>query len=197
MQLAGTHAGARRAGRVGAPNLSELRRRRPHRRVDPGMPAGAPGLAGARCNARRRCAAPVPGAHVRRSAASPGTRRGPCRPSAPRTCSHWAPGPGVKITSAPSARTVSSNARQNLASRSRSTNWTRRPCSPSTGSRFSACWATQVPLGLGVTPTRWTRRVSSSMKNNTYSRRSQMVSTVEKSQARIRRPAGAETPATS
>src|SRR5919198_366906 len=86
---------------------------------------------------------------------------------------------GVSTTSAPSQRKTSSNARQNLASRSRSTNWTRRPRSPSTSSRLRACWATQAPSGLAVTPARWTRRVSSSMKNSTYSRRSQTVSTVK------------------
>ena len=48
-----------------------------------------------------------------------------------------------------------------------------------------ACWVTQAALGLAVTPARWTRRVPSSMKNNTYSRRSQTVSTVKKSQATI------------
>jgi hypothetical protein len=36
------------------------------------------------------------------------------------------------------------------------------------------------PVGMAVTPARWTCRVSSSMKNSTYSRRSQMVSTVKK-----------------
>jgi hypothetical protein len=40
-------------------------------------------------------------------------------------------------------------------------------------------------VGLGVIPAKWTRRVSSSMKNSTYSRCSQTVSTVKKSQAMI------------
>jgi len=57
--------------------------------------------------------------------------------------------------------------------------------SPSTTSRLRACWVTQALLGLAVTPARWTRRVSSSMKNRTYSRRNQIVSTVKKSQATI------------
>jgi hypothetical protein len=48
-----------------------------------------------------------------------------------------------------------------------------------------ACWVIQAALGLAVTPARWTRRVSSSMKNSTYSRRSQMVSTVKRSPAMI------------
>jgi hypothetical protein len=38
---------------------------------------------------------------------------------------------------------------------------------------------------LDVTPARWTRRVASSIKNSTYSRRSQIVSTVKKSHARM------------
>jgi hypothetical protein len=42
-----------------------------------------------------------------------------------------------------------------------------------------------TPLGLAVTPARWTRRVSSSMKNSTYSRRNQMASTVKQSHATI------------
>jgi hypothetical protein len=81
----------------------------------------------------------------------------------------------------PSERNTSSKVRQNFASRSRSKKRTRRPRSPSTSSRFRACWATQAPSGLAVTPPRWTRRVSSSMKNSTYSRRSQALSTVKKS----------------
>jgi hypothetical protein len=73
----------------------------------------------------------------------------------------------------------------NLASRSRSKKRTGRLRSSNASKRLRACWVTQVPSGLAVTPARWTRRVSSSMKNNTYSRLSQTVSTVKKSQARI------------
>ena len=58
----------------------------------------------------------------------------------------------VTSTSPPSARNTASKLRQNLASRSRSTKRTCRPRSPSTRSRFRACWATQAPLGLAVTP---------------------------------------------
>jgi hypothetical protein len=47
--------------------------------------------------------------------------------------------------------------------------------------RLRACWVTQAPSGLAVTPARWTHRVSSSMKNSTSSRRSQTVSTVKES----------------
>jgi hypothetical protein len=45
--------------------------------------------------------------------------------------------------------------------------------------RFRACWVTQPPSGLAVTPARWTRRVSSSMTHSTSSRRSHTVSTVQ------------------
>src|SRR6266545_2467117 len=48
-----------------------------------------------------------------------------------------------------------------------------------------ACWVIHEPSGLVVTPARWTRRVSSSMKNSTYNRRSHTVSTVKKSHATI------------
>src|SRR6266540_1997833 len=82
-------------------------------------------------------------------------------------------------TSAPSDPKTSSNARVNFASRSRSRNRSRRPRSPSISSRLRACWATQAPSGWAVTPARQTRRVSSSMKNSTYNRRSHTVSTVK------------------
>jgi hypothetical protein len=76
-------------------------------------------------------------------------------------------------------------AAENFASWSRSTKRSRRPRSPSATSKLRACWVTQAPFGWAVTPARSTRRVSSSMKNNSYSRRSEMVSTVKKSQATI------------
>ena len=88
-------------------------------------------------------------------------------------------------TSAPSEPITSSKLRQNFVSRSRSKKRTRRPRSCNTSSRLRACWVTQAPLGLAVTPARWTRRVSSSRKHRTYSRLSRMVSTVKKSQATI------------
>jgi hypothetical protein len=47
--------------------------------------------------------------------------------------------------------------------------------SSSTATRLRACWATQAPVGLAVTPARCTRRSCSWMKN---SRRSNTVSTV-------------------
>ena len=66
---------------------------------------------------------------------------------------------GVTSTSPPSEQNTSSKLRQNLASWSRSTKRTCRPRSPSTSSRFRACWVTQRPFGWAVTPARWTRRV--------------------------------------
>ena len=42
-----------------------------------------------------------------------------------------------------------------------------------------------APFGWAVTPARWTRRVSSSMKHSTCSRRSEMASSVKKSHATI------------
>jgi hypothetical protein len=51
--------------------------------------------------------------------------------------------------------------------------------------RLRVCWVTHAPTGLAVTPERWTRRVSISMKNNTERRRKSIVSTVKKSHASI------------
>jgi hypothetical protein len=80
MQLAGTRAGDRRADRVDVPGLREPHGSRPSRRVDPAIRAGAPDAADERCNARCRRATLAPGVGVPRPVASPGTRRGPCRP---------------------------------------------------------------------------------------------------------------------
>ena len=134
---------------------------------------------------RRRPEGPARGGRARRSAASPGTRPGPSEPSARRTRSPWVPAPACGAPRRPRERNTSSKLRANFASRSRMRNRTCRPRSPSTSRRLRACWVTQAPSGLAVTPARCTRRVSSSMKNSTYSRRSQTVSTVKKSQATI------------
>jgi hypothetical protein len=57
---------------------------------------------------------------------------------------------------------------------------------PSAGiGRLRACWVTQAPSGLVVTPATWTRRVPSSMQNSTSNRRSHTVSTLKQSQAMI------------
>jgi hypothetical protein len=74
---------------------------------------------------------------------------------------------GVTSTSPPSEQNTPSKLRQNFASLSRSRKLTCRPRSPRTSSRLRACWVTQPPSGLAVTPARWTRLVSSSMKNST------------------------------
>jgi hypothetical protein len=54
-------------------------------------------------------------------------------------------------------------------------------------SRLRACCVIHAVPGLRVQPTYSTLRVAIETKNSTYSRRSQTVSTVEKSQARIAR----------
>src|SRR5215208_6098532 len=69
---------------------------------------------------------------------------------------------GVTNTLASSEQNMSSNPRQNFASRSRTRKRTRHPRSSRTSSRLRACWVTRRPLGLGVIPAKWTRRVSSS-----------------------------------
>src|SRR6266540_1040681 len=90
---------------------------------------------------------------------------------------------GVLMTRTPSPRTISSNGPENFASRSCNRN--RTSCSRSSTVRLRACWRIQTPSGLAVTPASRTRRDPCSMKNNTYSVRSQAVSTVKKSQANI------------
>jgi hypothetical protein len=92
---------------------------------------------------------------------------------------------GVNSTWAPTERNTSSKARQNLASWSRSKKPTCRPRSSSASRRLRACWATQRRWGW------WSRRPGGRggcpvrCRNSTYSRRSQTVSTVKKSQATI------------
>jgi hypothetical protein len=51
--------------------------------------------------------------------------------------------------------------------------------------RLRACWVTHSPVGFAVIPARCTRRVPCSMKNSTYRRRRNTVSTWKKSVARI------------
>ena len=48
-----------------------------------------------------------------------------------------------------------------------------------------ACWAAHHPVGCVVTPARCARRLASSTKNSTYTRRKKTVSTVKKSHATI------------
>ena len=69
--------------------------------------------------------------------------------------------------------------------------WSRSRMRKRTGSGRSAkvhvscrtCWVTHGALGFGVHPARCTRRLHNSMKNSTYTRWSQIVSTVKKSTA--------------
>jgi hypothetical protein len=65
----------------------------------------------------------------------------------------------------PSLRKISSKAAVNLLSRS----WIRNRIGSNAPVklRLRACCVTQAPLGLVVQPARWTRRLPSSMKNNT------------------------------
>ena len=90
---------------------------------------------------------------------------------------------GVRITRIASDAKTVSKVLVYFASRSRIRN-ENRSSSPAMA-RFRPCWATQDPCGLRVTPATWTRRVASSMKNSTSTRRRRIVSTQKKSQASI------------
>jgi hypothetical protein len=70
-----------------------------------------------------------------------------------------------------------------VVSRSRIRNRNRDGCSWSVQANWRACWVTHEPVGFAVQPARSTRRLASSMKNRTYRRRSEIVSTVKKSTA--------------
>jgi hypothetical protein len=61
---------------------------------------------------------------------------------------------GALMTWIPSERKTSSNSRVNLPSRSRIRKLGRTPSSSSCISRLRACWLTQPPSGLVVTPAR-------------------------------------------
>jgi hypothetical protein len=71
------------------------------------------------------------------------------------------------MTSTPSLRKTSSNARLNLASSSRSRKRGGGSLSESFQTRFRACCATQVASGFSVIPARCTRRLESSMMKST------------------------------
>ena len=83
----------------------------------------------------------------------------------------------------PSLWTMPSKARLNFVSRSWIRKRTRLPRSSRSISRLRACWAIHAALGLLVQARYSTLRVPIETKNNTYSRRSQTVSTVKKSHA--------------
>src|SRR5262245_50655240 len=91
----------------------------------------------------------------------------------------------VRMISTPSLRKTSSEACVNLLSRS----WIRKRAgvarSESDQATCRACWVVQPPSGLAEQPAKWTRRLLSSRKKSTWSRPSQSVSTVKKSQAMI------------
>ena len=70
------------------------------------------------------------------------------------------------MISIPSEANTTSKLVVNLASRSRTKN--RKPENRSARSR--ARWVTHGPVGWGVMPPRWTRRVACSMKMSTYKR---------------------------
>jgi hypothetical protein len=74
---------------------------------------------------------------------------------------------GVRITSIPSERKISSKARLNFVSRSRISSWKRRSCSPSCMTRLRACWVTQAPSGLAVQAMHSSRRLASERKKST------------------------------
>jgi hypothetical protein len=107
--------------------------------------------------------------------------------SHPRSACAFARGArtGVRMTRMPSERNTSSKLGVNLLSRSRTRKHSGCSRSASVITRLRACWVTQRSCGFAVTPPRCTRRLASSMKKSTYSRRSQTVSTVRKSQATI------------
>ena len=84
-----------------------------------------------------------------------------------------------------------SNARGNFASRSWIKNRTRSRSS-SVISRLRACCSIQAALGLLVQAKYSTRRLPIERNTSTDRRRSQIVSTVKKSQARIDSPFGSQ-----
>ena len=69
------------------------------------------------------------------------------------------------MTLAPSERNTSSKDAVNLESRSRIRNET--PEGSPFMDRFRACWVTHAASGFRVTPSIWTRREPTSMKNKT------------------------------
>ena len=66
----------------------------------------------------------------------------------------------------PSVRNTSSKLAVNFVSRSRIRNRIARELGQDE-LRLRACWVAHAPAGLAVTPEKWTRRLSSSMKNST------------------------------
>src|SRR5450759_2724352 len=83
---------------------------------------------------------------------------------------------------APWARKISSKSATNGLAPSRMRNRTDRS---EPMNRVRAGWVVHAPVGFAVIPARWTRRVSTSMKNNTYRWRHNTVFTQKKSHATI------------
>jgi hypothetical protein len=185
MQLVGTHGGGRRAGRVGVQRLGHPR---------PGWSAGSAGLAvtaaapgggGGGCKAGHRSEGPARGGRARRSAASPDTRPGPSAPAlgvrVRRGCPHRR---AEHLATLGAGHLVETAAELGVPVVDKEAHTSPAPLAQR-DRRLRACWVTQRPSGLAVTPVRCTRRVPSSMKNSTYNRSSHTVSTVNKSQVTI------------
>jgi len=179
----GTGAGGRPAGRIDARCLADPRQRRSRRPVGLARVASArPGAGDTGCRARRRSEGLVRGGGTQ-PAASPDSQRGRCGPNLPRRrvrtgrpdwCEEH-PGASEQHTSSKPGRTWRHGRGRESAPVA--------PAHPSP-SRLRACWVTQPPSGLAVTPASWTRRVASSTGARICSRRSQTVPTVKQSPAR-------------
>ena len=74
---------------------------------------------------------------------------------------------GVRMISTPIDANTASKLAVNFVSRSRTRKRTWRPASSSSAAKLRATWVTHRPVGLAVTPSRWTTRRSSSMTNST------------------------------
>jgi hypothetical protein len=180
MQLAGTHGADHRAGHVGAPEPADPRRWQSAQPAGTAAPVGAPSAADERCRARRRPEGPARGGPAQERGASPGTRRAPSGPgpSAPRPRSPWCPDRRHHhLGTLPAEHVVEAAAELRVPIAEQEPH--PAPLFAEHQQQVAGCWVTQAPSGLAVTPAKWTRRVSSSTKNSTYSRRSQIVSTVK------------------
>ena len=169
----------RRAGPAAEPGYVCLRR------ADPGVRRAGSGAASCAadgcCNGRRTRRGPAAGAVRRRSRHS---RRAL---AIQRSAIAFARGAwtGVFTIRTPIAVNTASNAAVNFVSRSRIKNFKPSARPSRFISRLRARWVTHAPVGWAVTPARCTRRVPCSMKNSTYRRRRNTVSTWKKSAARI------------
>jgi hypothetical protein len=144
--------------------------------MNPAAPAQAPGADDAGCRARHRSGGSAPRGHGRRPTTSPGTWRG-----------RYGPNPWRAL--ALGAWTGVTSTRRSQRTRCRGCGRTSRrgrgagsaPAVPAPPVPAAGCGPAGDPgaIGLAVTAARWTRRVSSSRKNSTYSRRNQTVSTVK------------------